>query len=81
MGLLLPQHSNVKARINEVLDTELIEQKAEHGAMDFSTYSEFVIDIMSKLCAPARDENIAELKQIKDVVPLYKSVLIYIHNL
>lgn len=70
--MLLPQHNSVKTRINEVLDAELIEQQAEHGALDFPRYSEFVIDIMSKLCAPARDENIAELKQIKEVVPLYK---------
>ena len=70
--MLLPQHNSVKTRINEVLDAELIEQQAEHGALDFPRYSEFVIDIMSKLCAPARDENITELKQIKEVVPLYK---------
>jgi hypothetical protein len=30
---------------------------------------------MSKLCAPVRDEEIAELRQIKDVVPLFQGIM------
>ena len=72
LGLLLPHQKNFKAHINEILDTKLIEQKIEHGAFDLHYYATFVISIMSKLCAPARDEQIAKLQELKEVVPLYK---------
>ena len=30
---------------------------------------------MSKLCAPVRDEEISELRRIKDVVPLFQGIM------
>ena len=54
------------------MDMQLIQQKVDHGALDFSYYSGFVINMMANLCAPARDEEVAKLKEIKDIVPLYK---------
>ncbi len=72
MGLLLPQHETLRKQINEVLDLKLIEQQADHSALDFDKYANFIISIMARLCAPARDESIAELKQLTDIVPLYK---------
>ena len=72
MSVLLPQHMQLKTQLNEVLDTELIEQKLENDAFDIYYYSDYVISIMSKLCAPARDERIEKLKALKDVIPLFK---------
>ena len=72
MSVLLPQHMRLKAQLNEVLETELIEQKLENDAFDIYYYSNYVITIMAKLCSPARDERIAKLKEMKDVVPLFK---------
>lgn len=74
MSILLPQHMRLKAQLTEVLDTELIQQKLENDAFDIFYYSSYVINIMSKLCAPARDERIARLKEMKDVVPLFKEI-------
>ena len=62
----------LKAQLNEVLDSELIEQKLENDAFDIYYYSDYVINIMSKLCAPARDDRITKLKEMKDVIPLFK---------
>ena len=59
MSVLLPQHMRLKAQLNEVLETELIEQKLENDAFDIYYYSNYVINIMAKLCSPARDERIA----------------------
>ena len=72
MSILLPQHVRLKTQLNEVLDTELIEQKLENDAFDIYYYAEYVINIMSKLCSPARDDRIAKLREIKDVIPLFK---------
>ena len=51
---------------------DLIKQKTENEALDFKYYAEFVISIMAKLCAPARDEQIAKLRNIDDIVPLFR---------
>ena len=72
MSVLLPQHMRLKAQLNEVLETELIEQKLKNDAFDIYYYSNYVITIMAKLCSPARDERIAKLKEMKDVIPLFK---------
>ena len=72
LGLLLPQHVRLKTQICEVLDTELIQQKLQNDAFDIYYYSDYVINIMSKLCSPARDENMVKLKEIKDIIPLFK---------
>ncbi|XP_013395437.1 T-complex protein 11-like protein 1 [Lingula anatina] len=74
LGILLPQHQRLKAHINEVLDMDLIRQKIDNDAFDFHYYAEFVISIMARLCAPARDERIKNLREIKEVVPLYKEM-------
>lgn len=52
----------------------LIEQKAEHGVLDVAYYANYVIDNMARLCAPVRDEEIAALKQLSGIVPIYKYV-------
>ena len=62
MSVLLPQHMRLKAQLNEVLESELIEQKLENDAFDIYYYSNYIINIMqmmAKLCSPARDERIA----------------------
>jgi predicted phosphoadenosine phosphosulfate sulfurtransferase len=70
--LLLPQHQRLKVHIEEVLDLDLIQQKAENEAMDIMYYADFILSIMSRLCAPVRDEQITKLKEVKEVVPLFK---------
>lgn len=74
LALLLPQHVRLKTQICEVLDTELIQQKLQNDAFDIYYYSDYVISIMSKLCSPARDESMAKLREIKDVIPLFKEI-------
>lgn len=72
MSVLLPQHKRLKSQIEEVLDLDLIQQKLDNEAFDIYYYSNYVTGIMGKLCAPARDDRIARLKEMKEVVPLFK---------
>ncbi|KAJ8946275.1 hypothetical protein NQ318_023125 [Aromia moschata] len=74
-ALLLPQHTRIKQQISEILDTELIKQQAEKGILDFKHYAQYVISVMSKLCAPVRDDRIRELTETVDVIDTFKSIL------
>ncbi|KAG1675722.1 T-complex protein 11-like protein 1 [Nymphon striatum] len=75
LSLLLPQHTHLRAEINEVLDVDLIKQKTDNGVLDFHYYSQYVMSVMAKLCAPARDEKIRELMAINDVIPLFREIM------
>lgn len=56
----------------EVLDIDLIRQEMENDAFNIFFYANYVIDILARLCAPVRDERIARIRDIKEVVPLFK---------
>lgn len=58
--------------IEEVLDRDFIKQQAENNSLDFQKYATFVIDLMAKLAAPARDEMIQNITQLTDTVSLKK---------
>ncbi|KAM5248343.1 T-complex protein 11-like protein 1 [Ctenodactylus gundi] len=74
LSFLLPGHTRLKNQITEVLDLELIKQEAENGALDISRLAEFIIGMMGTLCAPARDEEVKKLKEIKEIVPLFRAI-------
>lgn len=72
LDILLPQHQRLRDQICEVLDLTLIKQQIDNGAFDFDYYAKYITDTMAKLCAPARDENIAEIRALNDIVPKFK---------
>ncbi|NXG52920.1 T11L1 protein, partial [Psilopogon haemacephalus] len=74
LSFLLPHHTRLRNQITEVLDLDLIKQEAENGALDISKLVEFVIGMMGTLCAPARDEEIKKLKDIHEIVPLFRAI-------
>lgn len=54
--------------IEEVLDGDFIKQQAENNSLDFQKYAAFVIDLMAKLAAPARDEMIQNITKLTNTV-------------
>ncbi|XP_010008381.1 PREDICTED: T-complex protein 11-like protein 1 [Nestor notabilis] len=74
LSFLLPGHTRLRSQITEVLDLDLIKQEAENGALDIAKLVEFVIGMMGTLCAPARDEDIKKLKDINEIVPLFRAI-------
>ncbi|KAL9985001.1 hypothetical protein ACROYT_G007352 [Oculina patagonica] len=74
LSLLLPYHNTLKAHINEVLDLDLITQQANHGILDISKLAASVVGILSKMCAPARDEQAKKILENHDIVDLFKEV-------
>uniref|UniRef100_A0A1B6DRJ1 T-complex protein 11-like protein 1 n=1 Tax=Clastoptera arizonana TaxID=38151 RepID=A0A1B6DRJ1_9HEMI len=75
LSLLLPHNIRFKENICEVLDMELIEQQVENNVLDFQYYANYVISVMQKICSPARDEKILQLKQEQNVISVFKGVL------
>ncbi|XP_059061041.1 T-complex protein 11-like protein 1 isoform X1 [Achroia grisella] len=74
-SILLPRHTRIKEMIEEVLDGEFIKQQAENNSLDFNKYAKFVIDLMAKLAAPARDEMIQNITILTDTVDVFRSIL------
>ena len=70
--LLLPHHNSLRGQINDVLDLELIQQQAGHQILDISKLGHFVVGILSKLCAPARDEQVKKILEKQDIVDLFR---------
>ncbi|XP_046970835.1 T-complex protein 11-like protein 1 [Vanessa cardui] len=74
-SILLPRHTRIKEMIEEVLDTEFIKQQAENNSLDFQKYASFVIDLMAKLAAPARDEMIQNITTLTNTVDIFRAIL------
>ncbi|XP_059034539.1 T-complex protein 11 homolog isoform X2 [Mustela lutreola] len=74
LSLLLPRQSRLRGEIEEALDTELLKRKAEHGALNVSLLSKYILDMMTLLCAPIRDEAVQNLENITDPVQLLRGI-------
>lgn len=74
-SIMLENNKRFMERINEMLDADLIRQQAEQGVLDFKAYSNFIVHVMELSCAPIRDENVAKLKEIDDIVDLFRGIL------
>lgn len=72
LSFLLPGQSRLRGRIEEALDLSLIQQEAENGALDIGKVARFIIDMMATFCAPCRDQDVKNLREITDIVPLFK---------
>ncbi|XP_031836761.1 T-complex protein 11-like protein 1 isoform X2 [Nomia melanderi] len=73
--LVFPHHAKIRENLREVLDIDLIKQQAEKGVLDFQHYAQYVISIMSKVCAPVRDSMIRELNQKTDVIEIFRGIM------
>jgi len=73
--LLSTKNASLLGRVNAALDETLIRQQAERGVLDFRSYADFVINLLASMCSPARDETVAKLKDIEDVVDTFRGIL------
>ena len=71
---LLPQHNQLKQEIEEALDMDLIKRKLSGDVFEMKPYANFIIGVLARLCAPARDPIIEELRSVEDVVDLFKGI-------
>lgn len=50
----------------------LLKQEAEHGALNVPHLSKYILNMMTLLCAPVRDEAVQKLENITDPVRLLR---------
>ena len=72
LSLLLTNHTKIKEQIESVRDMDLIKRQMDNQTFDYQEYSKFIIEMMAKLCAPARDTQIEDLKKLEDPVEIFK---------
>ncbi|XP_026307600.1 T-complex protein 11 X-linked protein 2 isoform X1 [Piliocolobus tephrosceles] len=68
------KENRLRNEIEEALDTDLLKQEAEHGALDVPHLSNYILNLMTLLCAPVRDEAIQKLEAITDPVQLLRGI-------
>lgn len=72
LGILTDGQVNVRQLIESGLDSTLIKKQIDNNAFDLKTLLAFVMDVLSKLCAPARDEAMEKLKQETDAISIFR---------
>ena len=72
LSLLLPRQNRLRSEIEEALDMGLLKQEAEHGALNVPHLSKYILNMMTLLCAPVRDEAVQKLENITDPVQLLR---------
>ncbi|XP_028397016.1 T-complex protein 11-like protein 1 [Dendronephthya gigantea] len=75
LSLTFEHNHSLRERINSVLDIDLIKQQSVHGNVDIPGYANFIIQTMSRICVPARDEDIRKLSTVEDgLVALFREI-------
>ncbi|EHB06964.1 T-complex protein 11-like protein, partial [Heterocephalus glaber] len=74
LSLLLPCQNRLRSEIEEALVADFLKQEAEHGTLDVSSLSQYILNIMTLLCAPVRDEAVQTLEDTTDAVGLLRGI-------
>ncbi|XP_008570635.1 PREDICTED: T-complex protein 11 homolog isoform X1 [Galeopterus variegatus] len=74
LSLLLPRQNRLRSEVEEALDMDFLKQKAEYGALDVPYLSKYILNLMTLLCAPVRDEAVQKLENITDPVRLLRGI-------
>lgn len=74
MDTTLPRHHTLRAQIMARLDSELLKQQATHQGLEWASLQTYVLDTVSRLCAPQRDSLLAELRLVQDPVDFFGQV-------
>lgn len=74
-SLLLPNHTKIKDQIDNIMDMELIMQQIDKETFDYVPYASFICDMMSKLCAPVRDDAIEKIRALSDPIDTFRAIM------
>ncbi|KAB1261731.1 T-complex protein 11-like protein, partial [Camelus dromedarius] len=74
LSLLLPRQNRLRSEIEEALDMDLLKKEAEHGTLNVPHLSKYILNMMTLLCAPVRDEAVQKLENITDPVRLLRGI-------
>ncbi|CAG9533905.1 unnamed protein product, partial [Cercopithifilaria johnstoni] len=74
LDLLTRQHVRLRSEIECMLDIDLLRQQAENNCLDVRQLFENIIELLSRLCAPARDKLVNDLRNKTDNVDMLRGV-------
>ncbi|XP_077450083.1 T-complex protein 11-like protein 2 isoform X2 [Stigmatopora argus] len=63
LSFLNPGANRMRTQILEMLDMDLIRQQVDNDAVDVAGLASYIINVMGKMCAPVRDEEIQKLRE------------------
>ncbi|PAV79077.1 hypothetical protein WR25_14501 [Diploscapter pachys] len=72
--ILNERQVRMKAEIESTLNEEKLRDKLEQDAFDVLEVSQYVLNVLGRLCAPARDQVVEKLKREAEIVPLIKGI-------
>ncbi|CAI5443244.1 unnamed protein product [Caenorhabditis angaria] len=61
--------------VNAILDESTLRNKMEQEALNINQIMNYVIELLSRLCCPERDQLIEELKKKSDIIDLFKGTM------
>ncbi|CAB3410922.1 unnamed protein product [Caenorhabditis bovis] len=73
--ILTQQHVRLRAEINANLDEATLRDKLDQDALDIHGIMKYIIDLLSRLCAPERDDLIVQLRQKTDVIDKFQGTM------
>lgn len=76
LDLLLPHQNQMRERITEIFDIELIKNQCESSkSIDpLKDYAPALLDYMQRLCCPMRDDEIQALRGVEDTIELFQGM-------
>lgn len=72
LSLLLLRQNCLRNEIEEALDMDLLKQKAEQRTLNVLQLSQYILSMMTLLCAPVRDEAVQKLENVTVPVQLLR---------
>lgn len=80
IGLLTEQQVNFRVILEDGINLPILKQQFEHGIFD-QEFLRFIMDLLGKLCAPARDELLNQIKEENDVLKQLRRIFEFIELL
>ncbi|VDO40469.1 unnamed protein product [Onchocerca flexuosa] len=74
LNLLTEQHVRLRSEVECMLDIDLLKQQAENKCLDVRQLFENIVELLSRLCAPARDKLVNDLREKVDNVDMLRQV-------
>uniref|UniRef100_A0A915B0L5 T-complex protein 11-like protein 1 n=1 Tax=Parascaris univalens TaxID=6257 RepID=A0A915B0L5_PARUN len=61
------------SEVESHLDETLLKQQLERGCIDVARLSAYLVDLLSRLCAPCREEQLNKIRNAKDLIETLRS--------
>ncbi|CAI4220830.1 unnamed protein product [Auanema sp. JU1783] len=73
--ILTDQHVRLKSEIQHRIDEETLRAKLEQDSFHVEPIARFILDFLSRLCSPARDATIENIKKETGIVELLRGIM------